>query len=250
MRPLSGLAALALLAAPAAGRSPIIDPKPPATAERLKSGVTEISGIGFAYLPASLAGPAPLLLLFHGAGMSARPFVDGFKREGNRCGCVLLAVQSEGPTWDLVTAATRGVRSGSASVDRLFGADADRVERGIAELMARAPIDRARIVPIGFSDGASFALTLALFNPALFRSAIAIAPGFMLQPSLIDPVQRIFVAHGRSDRILPFAGTEANVVLPLRNAGYRLIFRPFEGGHVIDRSSLGAGIAYALGRQG
>jgi predicted esterase len=243
------LLALAALAAPTAARSPIIEPQVSATTDRLKAGVTEIRGVGFAYLPEKAEADIPLLLLFHGAGRSARPFIDEMKEEADICGCALLAVKSAGATWDLVVnAAHRG--NGSATSDKLFGADVDRVERGLAFVLSRASIDRSKIFPIGFSDGASYALSLALFNPKLFRSAIAIAPGFVLQPSMIDPGQKLYIAHGRSDHILPFANTEANIVEPLRKAGYKLEFRPFDGDHFIHRRSLVVGIAYALGRQG
>ena len=51
------------------------------------------------------------------------------------------------------------------------------------------------MVSLGFSDGASYALSLALANPHLMRGAVAIAPGFHVEPGTIDPSQRLFIAH-------------------------------------------------------
>ena len=113
--------------------------------------------------------------------------------------------------------------------------------------MSRAEIDRFRIVPLGFSDGASYALSLALANPRLFRSVVAIAPGYVVPPARRDLTQSLFIAHGRQDKVLPFDDARQAVVVPLEQAGYDIRFRPFEGGHHIDRQSLRDGIRHALG---
>jgi predicted esterase len=243
------LVALAiLLSAPAMARSPILKLPTTTSASPLRTGTTIIDGVGLAYMPVAPATPAPLLLLFHGAGMPASDMIEGVRQEADQCGCALLAIQSEAPTWDLTLSlaeALRKARKDASGVE--FGSDADRVERGLAEVMSRAEIDRFRIVPLGFSDGASYALSLALANPRLFRSAVAIAPGFVVPPSRQDLRQSLFIAHGRADKVLPFDDARQAVVVPLEQAGYDIRFRPFEGGHHIDRQSLRDGIRHALG---
>jgi predicted esterase len=113
-------------------------------------------------------------------------------------------------------------------------------------MLSRAEIDRSRIVPVGFSDGASYALSLALANPRLFRSAVAIAPGFVIPSSRRDLTQNIFIAHGRADKVLPFDDARRAVAAPLQQAGYHVSFHAFDGGHHIDRAALNAGIRHAL----
>lgn len=245
-RPL--LLALAMsLSAPALARSPVLNLPAAASAEPLRAGTTIIDGVGLAYVPVAQAAPAPLLVLFHGAGMSASDFLEGLRQEADQCGCAMLAIQSEGTTWDLTLSLAEAQRKARKAVsDVQFGSDADRVERGLAEMLGRAEIDRTRVVPVGFSDGASYALSLALANPRLFRSAVAIAPGFVVSSGRRDLTQNIFIAHGKVDKVLPFDDARQAVVGPLKQAGYRIIFRPFDGGHFIDHKSLHDGIRHAL----
>ena len=242
------LMALALsLSAPAIARSPVLKLPAATSAEPFKPGTTIVDGIGAIYLPSAPAAPAPLLVLFHGAGMSGSDFIEGMRQEADRCGCAMLAIQSQETTWDLTASLAEALRKGrKAASDVQFGSDADRVERGLAEMLGRAEIDRSRIVPVGFSDGASYALSLALANPRLFRSAVAIAPGFVVPPARQVLTQNIFIAHGKADRVLPFDDARQAVVTPLQQAGYRVTFHAFEGGHAIDRQSLRTGIRHAL----
>ena len=101
---------------------------------------------------------------------------------------------------------------------------------------------------VGFSDGASYALSLGLANPAVVRGVIAFAPGFHLEPAAIDPRQRLFIAHSPTDRILSFERTRDDTVASLRKAGFDLSFRPFDGGHRVDRAILSEGVNFVLGR--
>ena len=121
-----------LLSAPAMGRSPILKLPTTTSVAPLKAGITIIDGVGLAYMPIAPAAPAPLLLLFHGAGMPASDMIEGVRQEADRCGCALLAIQSEAPTWDLTLSlaeALRKTRKDASDVE--FGSDASRVERDL-----------------------------------------------------------------------------------------------------------------------
>jgi len=104
------------------------------------------------------------------------------------------------------------------------------------------------VILFGFSDGASYALSLGLANPQIFRGIVAIAPGFHLEPAAINPKQRLFIAHSPQDPILSFERTRDGIVGSLRRAGFDVRFRPFDGGHRIDRPILAEGVAFVLGR--
>jgi predicted esterase len=236
------------LSAPALARSPVLKLPSATSAEPLRAGTSIIDGVGLAYMPVAPATPAPLLLLFHGAGMPASDMLEGVREQADQCGCALLAIQSEGPTWDLTLSLAGAMRKTRKDVSEIqFGSDANRVERGLAEVLSRAEIDHSHVIPVGFSDGAGYALSLALANPRLFRSAVAIAPGFVVPPARHDLRQRLFIAHGRADEVLPFEDARQAVVAPLERAGYDIRFRPFDGGHYIDRQALSDGIRQALG---
>lgn len=174
--------------------------------------------------------------------------VDGTRSEAERCGCLLLAVQSKGATWDTIGLVRNAAKTGRTTIDRLFGEDTGRVEQALTAALRAADADRRSVILFGFSDGASYALSLGLANPALFRGVVAIAPGFHLEPAAIDPRQRLFVAHSPQDRILSFARTRDDTVASLKRAGFDLSFRPFDGGHRIDRSVLAEGVDFVLGR--
>ena len=45
---------------------------------------------------------------------------------------------------------------------------------------------------------------------------------------------RVFVAHGRRDDVLPVERTSGRIVPALRDAGYRVTFRTFGDGHVVE----------------
>jgi len=243
------VSALLLTGSHAAPRSPEMTPAGDAVAPAATPGVQKIGTNAYFYRPTSASGSQrPLIVLFHGAGMSARNFIEGVRTEADRCGCLLLSVQSAGATWDTVGLVGRASKVGRAAIGQLFGADTDRVERALSTALRSADVDRRSVILTGFSDGASYALSLGLANPAIVRGVIAFAPGFHLEPASINPRQRIFIAHSPTDRILSFERTRDDTVASLRKAGFDLSFRPFDGGHRVDRAILSEGVNFVLGR--
>lgn len=89
----------------------------------------------------------------------------------------------------------------------------------------------------GFSQGAMLALDVALAaDPPVTR--VAALSGTLLVDSLPSLRARpaklpaVFVAHGRSDAVLPFAAGSA-IPQVLSAHGYGVTFLPFDGGHQI-----------------
>jgi phospholipase/carboxylesterase len=160
----------------------------------------------------------------------------------DRRGLVLLYPHSLGRTWDFIE---------NVGMDRdpWRGRDSGRLDQALADVFARADIDPKRVVLLGFSDGASYALSLGVANPRLFSAIVALSPGIYVRPRRTDARQRVFVAHGRSDHVLSFDTTSQTIVSELRGAGVNLRFRPFAGDHEIDRAVLGEALDFALGLQ-
>jgi phospholipase/carboxylesterase len=201
-------------------------------------GITPLANGALVYRPASAPdGAAPLLVILHGAGHGARPFLDLLMPKANQGGLLLLALQSKDATWDLVPRNGKPPR---------FGDDVARIDAVLKQVFSNAAVDPNRIVLLGFSDGAGYALSLGLANPRLFRGIVALSPGFVVPPPSASPRQRIFVAHGVRDPVLPFRHSETVVVGLMEQAGARPLFRRHNGGHVIDSETLDAGLAYAL----
>ena len=246
------LALLLLSSVPApatAANTPVLTARPSASAAGLPDGKTALSNGAFAYVPAAAAkAPLPLVVLLHGAGGRADRFLDRFVADADRGGFVLLALQSKGSTWDLVPRGGAGggpLAMKSGPVMR-FGSDVARIDAVLAELYARVRVDPRRSALLGFSDGASYALSLGLANPQLFASIVALSPGFVTIPARIAPAQRIFIAHGRRDQILPFQVARKDIVGLLVSNGLKPQFREFDGDHRIDDQALAEALAYAL----
>lgn len=120
------------------------------------------------YLPKTYAHDeaAPLAVIFHGAGGDARGAINLFQREADTRGLLLLATRSRQRSWD-VTAAGR------------FGPDITFLDRALRMIFARYAIDPGQIAVAGFSDGASYALSVGLTNGGLFSAIMAFSPGFV-----------------------------------------------------------------------
>jgi phospholipase/carboxylesterase len=86
----------------------------------------------------------------------------------------------------------------------------------------------------GFSDGASYALSLGLANGDLFDAVLAFAPGFAAPPGR-QGTPRILIRHGTRDRVLPVERCGRRVAGGLARAGYEVSYEEFDGGHAVPR---------------
>jgi predicted esterase len=169
------------------------------------------------YRPEKLA---PLVLLLHGAGEDALDGLAQLRGQADEAGIILLALSSRGPTWDSILDRGR------------YGPDIAAIDRALEHAFSRCAVDPARVGVGGYSDGASYALTLGLANGDLFSHVLAFSPGF-LAPSGQTGSPRIFVSHGTRDGWLPIDSCSRRIVPQLKRAGYEVRYHEFEGGHVI-----------------
>ena len=173
---------------------------------------------GVLYVPPTYQAGAPLSVKLHGAGGHGRAGLEPFLADANAAGLLLLGVDSRGPTWDLI-------RGG-------FGADVTFLDAALDRVFKRFSVDPSRVSIEGFSDGASYALSLGLANGELFSKIVAFSPGF-LAPGRLQGRPEIFVSHGVHDRVLPIDRCSRRVVPELRVAGYSVDYREFDGGHTV-----------------
>lgn len=160
--------------------------------------------------------PAPLLLLLHGAGGNGGRAVGPLRDFAQAHGVVLLAPTSLESSWDLM-------RGG-------FGPDVRFIDEALGYVFDRYAIDPDRVAVQGFSDGATYALSLGLSNGDLFTAVVALSPGYVsADPTRSRP--RIFIAHGVNDEVLPFESTNGQIVPRLREASYDVTFRRHAEGH-------------------
>ena len=160
--------------------------------------------------------PVPLLVFLHGATQSGERMLARIGPAAEQAGVAVLAPDSRNGTWDAI----RGN----------FGEDIAFLDRALEHVYARLAVDPTRLAIGGFSDGASYALSLGLANGDLFPRVVACSPGFIIQaPAHGRP--RFFFSHGTADQILPIDQCSRVMVPRLRSMGYDVTFREFEGRH-------------------
>jgi phospholipase/carboxylesterase len=176
--------------------------------------------------------PAPLAVLLHGAGGSARRVVSLFPMADD-LGIIVLSTDSRGSTWD-------GIREG-------FGPDIEFLNRALEYTFDRCAIDKGRMAIGGFSDGASYGLSVGVASGDLFTHILAYSPGFLI-PSPTRGKPKVFVSHGTADQILPISETSRRLVGRLQAADYDVKYREFEGRHAVPPEIAREGLNWFLGR--
>ena len=185
---------------------------------------------GFVYLPAGLdrSRPAPLVVMLHGAGGRALNF-RRLTGPADEQPAVLMAIDSREMTWD--------------AIGGTFGPDVDFLDRALQQVFQHCLIDARKVALGGFSDGASYALSVGLNNGDLFTHLIAFSPGFMIPPGRVGK-PRVFVSHGTQDRILPVSSSNRRIVPALKRDRYDVRYEEFEGPHTVPEDIARAAFAW------
>jgi predicted esterase len=158
----------------------------------------------------------PLVVLFHGGGGSAEKVLPMMEEHALEKRFLLLVPQSQFVTWDIVIAGS--------------GPDIERLDRALAAVAARYRLDPAHIAFAGWSDGASYALTIGLSNGRFVTHILAFSGGFMtvLMP---EGAPRVFISHGLQDQQLPIETSGRKHARQLEEAGYDVRYVVFNGPH-------------------
>ena len=168
----------------------------------------------------SFDNAAPLALMLHGAGGQAQRLAARFPM-ADELGVILLVPDSRGTTWDAI----RGP----------FGADVQFIDRALEQAFDRCKVNPKRLAIGGFSDGATYALSLGLDNGTLFTHVMAFSPGFTANRRP-QGRPRIFISHGRKDDILPIENCSRRIVPALEDAGYGVTYKEFDGPHTVPEA--------------
>jgi predicted esterase len=163
--------------------------------------------------------PTPLVLLLHGAGGHAHDGLRVLLHLAEDAGLILVAPASTAATWDIIA-------------QRRYGPDLALAGAALELAFGRYAVDPARLAVGGFSDGASYALSLGLNNGDLFSHVLAFSPGFV-GPGTRRGRPGVFISHGTRDPVLPIDPCSRTIAEQLRARGYPLRYREFDGGHAV-----------------
>ena len=209
---------------PAAAPNPRLTARPGSPTVTPSAGLSQL-GLetgrdGLLYVPESYSPDeaAPLFVGLHGSGGAASNW-QSYPDRAEAWGMIFLAPDSRQSTWDLI-------------IGRL-GPDVEFLDRALRYTFERVRVDPSRIALGGFSDGASYALSLGVSNGDLFTHLVAYSAGFF-QPT--DPIvgrPKIYVSHGTQDPVLPVTQSRDVIVPRLRDLGHDVTFEEFEGGHAV-----------------
>ncbi|HYG33892.1 MAG TPA: alpha/beta hydrolase-fold protein [Clostridia bacterium] len=172
------------------------------------------------YVPQSYSPqkPIPVALMFHGAGGSPHDGLALLQNEAEKSGLLLIAPGSREATWDVIAGG--------------YGPDARCIDSALKHVFSHYTVDPDHMAIGGFSDGASYALSLGITNGQLFSHIIAFSPGFM-SPTQQPDSPRIFISHGTQDPVLPIEACSRRLVPALEQAGYDVHYHEFSGEHTI-----------------
>ena len=192
---------------------------------------------GWLYVPTTYTPdtPLPLFVALHGYGGGGHQWASYDGRAEAR-GMIVLAPDSRAVTWDVALGG--------------FGPDVAFLDEALQYTFERCWVDPTRIALGGFSDGASYALSLGVSNGDLFSHLIAYSPGFYLPSAPIVGRPPVFVSHGTEDQIVSVTTSRDDIVPRLRASGYDVVYEEFIGGHEVPPAITEGALNWFLGTDG
>lgn len=233
-----GLALLPILRAADTGASRLtakpIAASPASTARGLRPLGLRGDRDALLYVPESSAKfeQAPLVISLHGATRDADRGISLFRDLADRHGFLLLAPASGEQTWD--------------GINGDYGDDVKFISQAMQRTYELRRIDPARIAMAGFSDGASYSLSLGLANGDLFQAVFGFSSGFIIPGERVGKPP-VFMSHGTIDPILPIALCSRVIVPELKRQGYRVTYREFEGKHTLPPEIAAEAMGWFIG---
>ena len=188
----------------------------PGRVRRLGLGDGDRDGLLYAPTGYTPETPLPLIVALHGAGGTSMSTQYAIQRADALRFIVLAPDSRDERTWDAILG--------------MWGPDLEFIGAAIKYAKSRCAIDESHIGLAGFSDGASYALSMGIGNGDVFSRVLALSPGLM-QPAAVRGKPRIFISHGTTDPVMPIDVTSRKFVPRLKNLGYDVTYREYQGRH-------------------
>jgi phospholipase/carboxylesterase len=135
-----------------------------------------------------------------------------------------------------------------------LAASTRRIRLLLDELAAAGGYPRDRQMLAGFSQGAMIAADTAFTTDEPLECLVLLSPTFVNERGWRDGMPRrrglrVFISHGRRDDILPF-DIARRLQQAMRDAGLRVTWVPFEGGHEMPMAVVDRLNAFLAGQDG
>ena len=164
--------------------------------------------------------------------MSVTESLDASTDAVTQAGVILVAPSSEGITWDAIHGG--------------YGVDLQRTDDALSHVFQHCAVHPRHVAISGFSDGATYAISLGLVNGDLFTHIIAHSAGFII-PGGRHGHPSAFIAHGTRDQILPIDRCGRHIATELEHDGYNVQFVEFNGGHQIRPENVQRAMRWFVG---
>ncbi len=220
--------------APATPASPATPPSPDVPYGISPLGLSDGMRDGSLYVPKSYRDttPMPVLVMLHGYSGWGDEMKSTFQL-AEEFGVVIVAPDSRDVTWG---------RSAPG-----FDQDVRFISAAFRKAVQNLNLDPDRVALGGRSDGAGYALSMGLAYGDTFNHVIAIAGG-MMAPVRKKGQPKIFIAHGTTDQQMPIDRTGRLFQQQLKDEGYDVTYREYEGGHATPVDVVREAFAWLTGK--
>jgi len=168
------------------------------------------------YVPEQWDGraPMPLVVALHGGSGHGRDFLWSWLSNGRSRGMLVMTPTARDRTWSIM---------GGEDVD------AEPLRQMVETVAARYPVDRARVLLTGMSDGATYTFLCGLREGMPFTHlapACGVLHPFLMVPGGLAAARGkpIYMVHGALDWMFPIA-TAHFAREALREAGAQVVYR-------------------------
>ena len=189
-------------------------------------------------------GPHPTIIALHGWGANAldllglAPYIGGGK-------FMLICPQGplEVPVGPVVGFGWFPIRMGTPPSEDQVDAAVDTAAEFIEAAIEKYPVNRRKLVILGFSQGGVMAFRLAFRDPEKFAALVGIStwfpPELKNQVRDKEAIQRLptLLQHGRADEMIELSRAKESLE-HLRELRVPVTFREYDCGHEITASSL------------
>lgn len=190
-------------------------------------------------------GPHPTILTLHGRGANA---LDLLGLAPYICGGRFLVICPQGPLETPIGPESTGyawypMSLGGAPDIAAILASRQKLQEFLEQCLERYPVDRNKLVLLGFSQGGVMAYSVALAGARRFAALVALSSWLPqeLTPHLTlaeaAPPLPILIQHGTQDSMIEIQRARQSVET-LRQARVPLDYREYEMGHEIRPRSL------------